>query len=107
LSFAYERRFGNFALQLSTGLTLNYIKNATQTLGIPGFTPSTIDIAHQLQKWSWYQQQSLRFEYLANKHLGVYLEPSYLVQMQRFKSESGQGVKLNQMQLRTGISWKF
>lgn len=107
LSFAYERRFGNFALQLSTGLTLNYIKNATQTLGIPGFTPSTIDIANQLQKWSWYQQQSLRFEYLANKHLGVYLEPSYLVQMQRYKSESGQGVKLNQMQLRTGISWKF
>jgi hypothetical protein len=107
LSFAYERRFGNFALQLSTGLSLNYIKNATQTLGIPGFAPSTIDITDQLQKWSCYQQQSLRFEYLANKHLGVYLEPSYLVQIQRFKSESGQGVKLNQMQLRTGISWKF
>jgi hypothetical protein len=107
LSFAYERRFGNFALQLSTGLSLNYIKNATQTLGIPGFAPSTIDITDQLQKWSCYQQQSLRFEYLANKHLGVYLEPSYLMQIQRFKSESGQGVKLNQMQLRTGISWKF
>lgn len=107
LSIAYERRFGNFALQLSTGLTLNYIKNATQTLGIPGFAPSTIDITDQLQKWSCYQQQSLRFEYLANKHLGVYLEPSYLMQIQRFKSESGQGVKLNQMQLRTGISWKF
>jgi len=107
ISFGYERSFGKFALQLTTGITLNHINNAQQTLLIPGYSPSTINIANSLQRWSLYQQQRLRFEYLANRHLGIYLEPTYMVQIKNYKSVSGQGVKLNQMQLQTGISWKF
>ena len=107
IQFGYEKRIGNFGLQLSTGLNFNYITTAQQTLSIPGYSPSQLNITQHLERWSIYQQQSLKFEYFANRHLGIYLEPSYLLQWKGYESQTGQGFKLNLWQLTTGISWKF
>lgn len=107
INFGYEKGFGNFGLQFSTGLTYNYLTNAQQTLSIPGYNPSQVNITQGLNRWSLNQQQSIKLEYYANRHLGVFLEPSYLFQWKGFSSSSAQGFKLSQWQLHSGISWKF
>lgn len=107
LTFGYEKRIGNFGIQLSSGLRFSYMTSATQRLNIPGFNPSIVNISQQLQKWSWSQLSTLRLEYYANQHLGLFIEPSYVTQLSSYQSKSGQGMKLNQMQFHTGLSWKF
>lgn len=107
INFGYEKGFGNFGLQFSTGLTCNYLTNAQQTLSIPGYSPSQVSIVQKLNRWSLNQQQSIKLQYFANRHLGVFLEPSYTFQWKGFSSTANQGFKLNQWQLQTGISWKF
>ncbi|MFM6946225.1 MAG: hypothetical protein ACKOWW_03735 [Flavobacteriales bacterium] len=106
-TFGYQKTFRNFALQFSTGLTLDYLTEASQTLSVPGFAPSVVRITPQLKRMSWQQIQNFRFEYLANQHLGIYLEPRYSIQIKNFQSLNQQGFSLNQWQLNTGISWKF
>ncbi|MFM8595866.1 MAG: hypothetical protein ACKOBN_02080 [Flavobacteriales bacterium] len=106
-TFGYQKTFRNFALQFTTGLTLDYLTEATQTLSIPGYAPSVVSIIPKMNRVSWQQTQNFRFEYLANRHLGIYLEPRYAIQIKNFQSLNQQGFSLNQWQLNTGISWKF
>ena len=108
INFGFEKCIGNFGLQFSTGLTFNYITNALQTLSIPGYNPSQVNITQDLNRWSLNQQQRVKLQYYANRHLGIFIEPSYLFQWKGFTTSSpDQGFKVNQWQLHTGISWKF
>jgi hypothetical protein len=107
INFGFEKSIGNFGIQFSAGLTCNYITNADQILSIPGYIPSQVNITQGLNRWNLNQEQSVKFEYFANSHLGVFLAPSYIFQWKGFASSAAQGFKVNQWHLNTGISWKF
>lgn len=107
LSFGYERNIGPLQLQLTTGLQLNLLTQARQTLILQGYLPNTTDISNHLTRFSFRQFQNLRFTYWANPRFGVYLLPSYSLQIKDYRSNNGNGFGMNQWQLSTGISLKL
>ncbi|MEN9702117.1 MAG: hypothetical protein RIR55_1459 [Bacteroidota bacterium] len=107
LSFGYERKIGPLDIQLTTGVQLNLLTQARQTLILQGYLPNTTDISNNLTRLSFKQFQNIRFTYWANPHFGVYLQPSYALQLKDYRASNGNGFGMNQWQLSTGISLKL
>lgn len=107
LSLSYHQQFGIFEAQLHFGLGLNFPIHTSQTLHVPGYAPSTIDIEHPIGQFQAMAQSQLRLSYLANQHLSVFIEPQIRSAFQVQNELHTLPYRNNTKGIYAGLSWKF
>lgn len=107
LSLSYHQQFGIFEAQLHAGVGLYFPIRTSQTLHVPGYAPSTIDIAHPIGQFQAMAQSQLRLSYLANQHLAVFIEPQIRSALQVQNELHTLPYRNNTKGIYAGLSWKF
>lgn len=107
LTLSYHQQFGVFEAQLHAGVGLNFPYRTSQTLHIPGYAPSTINIKHSMGQFQAMAQSQLRLSYLANRHLSVFIEPQIRSAFQVQNELHTLPYRNNTKAIYAGLSWKF
>lgn len=107
LTISYHQQFGVFEAQLHAGVGLSFPYRTSQTLHIPGYAPSTIYIKHPIDQFQAMVQSQLRLNYLANRHLSVYIEPQFRSAFQVQNQLHTLPYRNNTKAIYAGLSWKF
>ena len=107
LTLSYHQQFGVFEAQLHAGVALNFPYRTSQTLHVPGYAPSTIDIEHPIGQFQAMAQSQLRLSYLANQHLAVFIEPQIRSAFQVQNELHTLPYRNNTKAIYAGLSWKF
>lgn len=107
LTFGYHKQFGSFEAQLHAGLALHFNYQTLQTLRIPGYLPSSIYLNQQNSRVQTFAQSQLRFSYLANPHLSIFVEPQVRSSFLQQNEIHSTPYRTNSRALNAGICWKF
>jgi hypothetical protein len=107
ITISFQKQYGPFEAQLHAGLALRYNYRTLQTLSIPGYLPSTILLTEQNRRIQTFAQSQLRFSYLANRHLSIFIEPQIRSTFQLQNEIHTTSYRTNSKALYAGICWKF
>ena len=106
-TLSFHKNLGPFEAQLHTGLALLYNYNAQNTLRIPGYGTSTLQLPALPNKLQTYAQSQLRFTYNANRHLGVFIQPQISAGLIKEKYLHTNALRAQTRSFAAGLSWKF
>lgn len=107
VALSYHKQFGPFEAQLHAGLGLHFGYQNTQTLALNGYLPTTILLNTDFLQFHTSFQSQLRLNYLANRHLSVFIEPQFRTTFKQTKFITTNAYRAQSSGLYAGISWRF
>lgn len=107
LTLSFHQNFGRFEAQFHAGLSLLFNYNTQNTLNIPGYGTSTLQIQTPPNKFQTMAQSQLRFMYNANRHLGVFIQPQISAGLTKENYLHANALRAQTRSLAAGLSWKF
>lgn len=106
-TLSFHQNLGPFEAQLHTGLALLFNYNAQNTLRIPGYGTSTLQLSALPNRLQTFAQSQLRFTYNANRHLGVFIQPQISAGLIKEQYLHTYALRAQTSSFAAGLSWKF